>query len=110
MKKLVLVTAALAALAGPALAQGIEIGPGGVRVDPGYDRRDRVERYERREERRDWNRRDGRRDWERRRAYRDRDDDVVVVRRRGPERCRYVTVIRELRNGDEVRRRIRRCD
>ncbi len=36
-----LVGLAILACAGPVAAQGIEFGPGGIRVDPGFDRRDR---------------------------------------------------------------------
>jgi len=46
MKKLVLALVATDALgATAASAQGVQVGPGGVRVDPGYDRRD----YDRRD-------------------------------------------------------------
>ena len=75
-----------------AYAQSINIGPGGVSVDPRSPRERAVDREIRREER--WRERDR---WERRRAHRAERD------------CRTVTQVRETPRG-EVRRTTRVCD
>lgn len=80
-----LVAAVLAG--GGAYAQTLELGPGGVRVDPRSPRERAIER-EVREDRED-------RRWERRRARRDD--------------CRTVTTVRETPRG-EIRRTERVCD
>lgn len=71
-----LITAGLFAIPSlPAFAQSIDIGPGGVRVDPRSPRerdRDEIRREERREEFRDGRRDDIRRE---RRLRRENDDD-----------------------------------
>jgi len=86
-----LIPALLAALitTGGAYAQSINIGPGGVQVDPRSPRERAVDREIRREER-----------------YRER-ERYHRVRDRGD--CRTVTTIRETRRG-EVRRTERICD
>ncbi len=72
---------------GGAYAQTLDLGPGGVRVDPRSPRERAIER-EVREDRED-------RRWERRRARRDD--------------CRTVTTVRETPRG-EIRRTERVCD
>jgi hypothetical protein len=82
MKRFVLAALAAAALdATAASAQGVQIGPGGVSVDPGYDRRD----YDRGERR--W--REG---------------------RRGGGDCRTIIVKKEDQFGRRITKRIERCD
>lgn len=90
MKRLILGLTAALLLGGGAYAQSIDIGPGGVRVDPRtpyerhVDREIRRERYERARER------------EYRARYRD-------------ERCRTVTTREDTPRGT-VRRTTRVCD
>ena len=87
MNKIVLTLVATAALgATAASAQGVQVGPGGVRVDPGYDRRD----YDRRDHDR------GERRWR--------------EGRRGGGDCRTVIVKKEDQFGRRVTKRIERCD
>lgn len=74
------------AAGGAAFAQGIEIGPGGVRVDDGRPRV--IER----------------------RVIERRGDDYGGRRYRRAERCRTTIVRRENRYGEMVTRRIRECD
>ncbi|WP_156410258.1 hypothetical protein [Bosea sp. Root381] len=81
--------AALITTSGAAYAQSINIGPGGVQVDPRSPRERAVDREIRREDR-----------------YRER-ERYQRVRDRGD--CRTVTTIRETRRG-EVRRTERVCD
>ena len=88
MKKLVFAALAAAVLgATAASAQGVQIGPGGVRVDPGYDGRD----YDR-----------GDRRWDRERRWREG--------RRGGGDCRTIIVKRNDEFGRRVTKRIERCD
>ena len=88
MKKLILaLVAASAVSATAASAQGIQVGPGGVRVDPGYDRRD----YDR-----GWDRDRGERRWR--------------EGRRGGGGCRTIIVKKEDQFGRRVTKRIERCD
>lgn len=95
--KLVLSTLVAGLLLGSAgaQAQSVEIGPGGVSIDPRSPRERAVDREIRREER--WRERDR---WERRRAWR--------AERYGDD-CRTVTTVRETPRG-EVRRTTRVCD
>jgi hypothetical protein len=95
--KLLLSTLAVGVMLGTAgaSAQSVNIGPGGVTVDPRSPRERAIDRELRREER--WRERDRyerRRDW---RAERGRGD------------CRTVTETRETPRG-EVRRTTRVCD
>ena len=111
MKRIIpaLVVALLAS--GGAYAQSLNIGPGGITVDPRSPRERAMDREIRREERdREFRReerareRDAyerRREWERRRDWRDG--------RRGGERCRTITTVEETRRGP-VRRTTRVCD
>jgi hypothetical protein len=93
MKKLILALVAAAAVgATAASAQGIQVGPGGVRVDPGYDRRD----YDRRDYDRGWDRDRGERRWR--------------EGRRGDGGCRTIIVKKEDQFGRRVTKRIERCD
>jgi opacity protein-like surface antigen len=86
MKKLLLALVATAALGTTAAsAQGVQIGPGGVRVDPGYERRD----YDR-----------GERRWDGERRWREG--------RRGG--CRTIIVKKADEFGRRVTKRIERCD
>jgi hypothetical protein len=71
-----------------AYAQSVDIGPGGVRIDPRTPSQRAMDREDR------WRERDR---WERRRAYRAERD------------CRTVTQVRETPRG-EVRRTTRVCD
>lgn len=92
--KLVLSTLVAGLLVGSAgaYAQSVEIGPGGVSIDPRTPRERAIDREIRREER--WRERDR---WERRRAWRAERD------------CRTETRIRETPRG-EIRRTVRVCD
>ncbi len=94
MKRFVPALAAALLLSGGAYAQSINIGPGGVSVDPRTPRERHVDREIRREERRDRYERD------REREYR--------AKYRG-ERCRTVTTRDETPRG-VVRRTTRVCD
>jgi len=86
MKKLLLALVATAALGTTAAsAQGVQIGPGGVRVDPGYERRD----YDR-----------GERRWDRERRWHEG--------RRGG--CRTIIVKKADEFGRRVTKCIERCD
>ena len=86
MKRFVLAALAAAALdATAASAQGVQIGPGGVSVDPGYDRRD----YDR-----------GERRWDRERRW--------LEGRRGG--CRTIIVKKDDEFGRRITKRIERCD
>jgi hypothetical protein len=93
--KLVLSTLVAGLLLGSAgaYAQSVEIGPGGVSIDPRSPRERAIDREIRREER--WRERER---WERRRAWQAERDD-----------CRTVTRIYETPRG-EVRRTRRICD
>lgn len=75
-----------------AYAQSVEIGPGGVSIDPRSPHERAIDREIRREE--SWRERER---WERRRAWRAERD------------CRTVTTVRETPRG-EVRRTTRVCD
>lgn len=87
MKRFALGIAAALLVSGSAYAQSINIGPGGVSVDPRSPHERRVDREIRREERR---------------------DRYERARYRG-ERCRTVTTREETRHG-MVRRTTRVCD
>jgi hypothetical protein len=107
MKRLIPALVATLLVSGGAYAQSINIGPGGISVDPRTPHQRAVDRDIRREdrmrERDSWERRreiERRREWERRRAYRED--------RRG-ERCRTVTTTEETRRG-LVKRTTRVCD
>lgn len=94
MKRFVLAVAATLLVSGGAYAQSINIGPGGVSVDPRTPQERQVDREIRREERRDrWER-------EREREYR--------ANYRG-DRCRTITTSEETGRG-MVRRTTRVCD
>ena len=85
MKKLLLALVATAAVGTTAAsAQGVQIGPGGARVDPGYERRD-DDRGERR--------------WDRERRWRE-----------GRRGCRTIIVKKADEFGRRVTKRIERCD
>jgi hypothetical protein len=89
MKLLASTLAAGLLLAGTgAFAQSVDIGPGGVRIDPRTPHQRAMDREDR------WRERDR---WERRRAYRAERD------------CRTETRIRETPRG-EIRRTVRVCD
>lgn len=94
MKRVFSTIIALTLLGGSAYAQSINIGPGGVAIDPRSPRERAIDRAERREER---IRREERRD---RREFR--------AERRGRD-CRTVTTREETRRG-VVRRTTRVCD
>lgn len=91
MKRILTTLIATTLLAGSAYAQSIQIGPGGVEVDPRSPRDRAIERDIRREER-------------------DRDRDRYERRRdRRAEDCRVITTREETPRG-VVRRETRVCD
>lgn len=94
MKRFVLGLTGALLLSGGAYAQSINIGPGGLSVDPRTPHERRVDREIRREERRD--RYERAREREYRARYRD-------------ERCRTITTSEETGRG-MVRRTTRVCD
>lgn len=94
MKRFVPVMIAAVLMSGGAYAQSINIGPGGVSVDPRTPHERAMDREIRREERRDRYERAREREW--RANYRD-------------ERCRTVIAQRETPNG-VVSRSTRICD
>ncbi|MBA4223917.1 hypothetical protein [Bosea sp. (in: a-proteobacteria)] len=101
MKRLIPALVATLLASGTAYAQSINIGPGGISVDPRTPHQRAVDREIRHEERmRERDRWERRREMERRRAWRDE--------RRG-ERCRTVTTTEETRRG-LVKRTTRVCD
>ncbi|MDP3411168.1 hypothetical protein [Bosea sp. (in: a-proteobacteria)] len=89
MKRFIPVLLAALVTTSGAYAQSINIGPGGVQVDPRSPRDRAIERDIRREDR-----------------ARDRDR---YQRARGRDNCRTVTTVRETRRG-EVRSTERVCD
>ncbi len=81
---------------GSVSAQSINLGPGGVSVDPRGPRERVIDRENRRDERDRFERRERRREWR-------------AERRGERERCRTVTTREETRRGT-VRRTTRVCD
>jgi len=98
MKRLIPALVVTLLASGGAYAQSINIGPGGVSVDPRTPHQRAVDREIRREDRmRERDRWERRREWERRRAWREE------------RRCRTVTRVYDTPRG-EVRRTTRVCD
>lgn len=110
MKRIIAALVAVLLAGASASAQSLNIGPGGITVDPRTPRERAIDREIRREEREREIRREERarerdayerrREWERRRDWRDG--------RRG-ERCRTITTVEETRRGP-VRSTTRICD
>lgn len=102
MKRLIPIAIAAALLGGSAYAQSINLGPGGVSIDPRSDRERAIDRAERdreirREQRERMREREARREWREDRYGRPGRD------------CRTVTRVRDTPRG-EIRHTTRVCD